>query len=77
MLELFVSTGCPFCAELREQLDWDGREYVERDVDADALARERLLELVGAGAMVPALVDDGHVEQLGWHGRGCYVGSAS
>ena len=32
-LELFGGGGCPFTAELREQLEWDGREFVEYDVE--------------------------------------------
>ncbi len=75
MLELFASASCPFCAELREQLDWDGKDYVEYDVDADAEARRRLVELVGPQAIVPVLVEDGRVAQTGWQGRGCAVGS--
>ena len=74
MLELFSSAACPFCAELREQLEWDGADYVEYDVDADDTARERLARLVGAQTTVPVLVEDGRVKQVGWQGRGCAVG---
>jgi mycoredoxin len=76
LLELFASRACPFCAEAREQLEWDGRAYVEHDVDADPAARARLHELVGAAALVPVLVEDGRVTQVGWRGRGCHVGTA-
>ncbi len=74
-LELFASKACPYCAQMREQLDWDGREYVELDVDADENARARLIDLVGPGAMVPVVVEDGRITQVGIGGRGCYVGS--
>jgi mycoredoxin len=74
-LELFVTKSCPYCAQVREQLDWDGREYLEYDVEIDGAARARLMGLVGAGAMVPVLVEDGRVVQVGVSGRGCYVGS--
>jgi mycoredoxin len=74
-LELFVTKSCPYCAQLREQLDWDGREYREQDVEADGAARARLMELAGPSAMVPVLVEDGRVIQIGVAGRGCYVGS--
>jgi len=73
-LELYASRGCPYCAELREHLEWDGRAYVEYDVDADADARRRLLELTGPNAIVPVLVEDGRVAQVGWQGRGCHLG---
>ena len=41
----------------------------------DEAARLRLLELVGGDAMVPVLVADGAVSQVGVGGRGCYVGN--
>jgi glutaredoxin len=75
MLELFASATCPFCAELRAQLEWDGRTYVEYDVDADSEARKRLIALVGPQSIVPVLVEDGRVAQVGWQGRGCAVGA--
>jgi glutaredoxin 3 len=72
-VELFASRSCPFCAEVRERLDDEGVAYVERDVDDDARARARLAELLGASAMVPVIVEDGRVIQVGVAGRGCYV----
>jgi glutaredoxin 3 len=74
-VELYVSRACGYCAQLRERLEWDGVAFVEYDVDADANARARLTALLGASAMVPALVEDGRVAELGVGGRGCYVSS--
>jgi glutaredoxin 3 len=76
-LELYVTRGCAYCAELREQLLWDGRAFVEHDVEDDPAARERLFSLVGDGVLVPVLVEDGCVVSSGWQGRGCYVGRAA
>ena len=72
-LELFSSKTCPYCRQIREELEWDALDYVEYDVDRDRAARERLIELVGANAMVPVLVEDGAVKQIGVAGRGCYL----
>lgn len=72
-LELFTSKTCQFSAQLREQLELDGLDFVEYDVDIDREARERLTELVGANVMVPVLVEDGRVTQVGVAGRGCFV----
>ncbi len=72
-VELFASQSCPFCAEVRERLDDDGVAYVERDVDRDPSARARLAQLLGPSAMVPVVVEDGRVIQVGVAGRGCYV----
>jgi mycoredoxin len=74
VLELFVSPGCPFCAELRERLDWEGDDYVELNVASDLGALGRLRELAGPNPIVPVLVEDGRVKEIGWQGRGCYVG---
>ena len=71
-LELFGAGSCPFTTELREHLEWEGREFVEYDVEADPAARARLLEMTG-DHMVPALLEDGRVLSVGWRGRGCHV----
>ncbi|MGB8266662.1 MAG: glutaredoxin [Candidatus Velthaea sp.] len=76
-LELYVTRSCPYCAQLRDELEDDGRTFVEFDVDADQAARARLLELMHGAALVPVLVEDGRVVQAGLQGRGCYVGSFS
>ena len=73
-LELFTTRSCQYCAALRERLEWDGLEFVEYDVELDRDARERLTALVGANPLVPVLVEEGRVTQVGVSGRGCYVG---
>jgi glutaredoxin len=71
-LELFGSTQCPYTRELRDSLEWSRRDFLEYDVDADPEARARMLSF-GSGRMVPLLVEDGKVIQVGWQGRGCMV----
>ncbi len=72
-LELFGTRSCPYTAELRDDLDFSGREFVEYDVERDAAARERLGTLCGSPLAVPVLVDDGKVVQVGMSGRSCYI----
>ena len=36
--------------------------------------RARMLQLSGGQRLVPVLVDNGAVVQVGWQGRGCIVG---
>ncbi len=73
-LELYGGRSCPYTAELREQLEWDGHTFAEYDVESDAQAFQRLAQMVEGPPMVPVLVEDGRVKAVGWHGRGCYVG---
>jgi len=73
-LELYGTAGCPYTGEMREWLEWKGREFSEYDVDADSLARERLRSLVQPPFSVPVLVENGKVIQVGWQGRSCVVG---
>jgi mycoredoxin len=72
-LELYGTASCPYTAELREQLEWDGREFADFDVEADAAAAARLAALTGGRMSVPVLVEDGRVIQVGWQGRCCLV----
>ncbi|MGN6392382.1 MAG: Uxx-star family glutaredoxin-like (seleno)protein [Gemmatimonadales bacterium] len=72
-VELYGTRGCPYTAELREHLLWQRREVVEYDVEADPEALRRMLAFPGVRRMVPVLVEDGRVTQVGWRGRGCPV----
>ncbi len=76
-LELYGAGSCPYTAELREQLEWDGREFVDYDVEADAAAAARLAALTGGRMSVPVLVEDGGVVQVGWQGRSCLATPAA
>ncbi len=74
MLELFGTASCPYTAQLREDLQWRGEQFVEHDVDGDASALARMLEIGRGNRTVPLLVRDGEVVQVGYEGRGCYAG---
>jgi mycoredoxin len=75
-LELYGTSGCPYTSELREWLEWKGREFAEFDVEKDAEARRRMQALVPPPYAVPVLIEDGKVVQVGWQGRSCVVGGA-
>ena len=76
-LELYGTASCPYTRDLRDDLLDDGRAFVEHDVDADPAALARMIALTDGGRTVPVLVEDGHVVQVGWQGRGCFVGGPS
>ena len=73
-VELFGATGCPYTRELREHLQWNGVDFVEYDIEADADARSRLKTFTNDSARVPVLVENGRVTQIGWNGRSCAFG---
>lgn len=73
-LELYGTRSCQFTAELREELDWRGTPFVEYDVESDAAALQRFLQLAAGNRTVPLLVEDGKILQTGYNGRGCVVG---
>lgn len=72
-LELYGTKRCPYTTDLREELQWQGRDFIEYDVEADAEARQRMLSLTDGQRTVPVLVEESEVVQVGWQGRGCYV----
>ena len=72
--ELFGTATCPYTRDMRDWLEARRTDFVEYDVEAEPDARERMRELAGAQRMVPILVEDGKVVQIGWQGRGCVVG---
>jgi glutaredoxin len=76
-LELYGTASCPYTQELREWLEWTRRDFEEYDVEADPEARRRIHSIDGSLRTVPVLVEDGKVVQIGWHGRGCIVGSGA
>ena len=72
-LELFGAASCPFTREMRQWLEFQGREFLEYDVESDPSARARLRVLTGGQRMVPVLVEDERIVQTGWQGRGCLI----
>ncbi len=59
VVTLYASGSCEFSEMVRLHLESRGQKYDERDVDADAGARQELIEL-GAGG-TPVTVIDGEV----------------
>ena len=72
-VELYTTAGCPHCAAAREDLEWRDIEFVEYDVEQDAQAYERMLQLTDGNRTVPVIIEEGKPAQVGWMGRGCAV----
>lgn len=72
--ELFGTSTCPHTRDMRDWLEARRADFVEYDVELEPDARARMRQLAGAQRMVPVLVEEGRVVQIGWQGRGCVVG---
>lgn len=55
-ITMYSTTWCPFCSQLRADLDRAGVEYTEVDVDRDPEAGELVKSLNGGNRVVPTLV---------------------
>ncbi len=69
--ELYGTASCQYTQEMREWLEWNGREFIEYDVEADSEALKRMREATNGQRTVPVLIEDGKAVQIGWQGRGC------
>ena len=72
--ELFGTATCPYTRDMRDWLEARRADFVEYDVEVEPDARARMRRLAGGQRMVPVLVEEGRVVQIGWQGRGCLVG---
>ncbi len=71
--ELYVSSGCPYCAAARDALEWRGVLFVEYDIEQDRAAYDQMLQITGGQRMVPVIVEEGQPVRIGWMGQGCVV----
>lgn len=76
-LELYGTKHCQYTAEVIEELEWRGEAFVYHDVEEDAGALKRMLELTRNQCAVPVLVEDGRVKEIGYKGRSCAVAAPS
>ncbi|HZY66069.1 MAG: glutaredoxin [Actinomycetota bacterium] len=72
-IELYTAPGCTYSDAAREDLEWRGIHFVEYDVERDAEARARMLELTGGNRTVPVIYEVGKPVRIGWMGQGCYI----
>ena len=72
-VELYTAPGCQYSEAAREDLEWRGIDFVEFNVEADPVARQRMLKLTGGSRTVPVIVEEGQPIQIGWMGHGCVI----
>lgn len=56
MLTVYTTTWCGFCARLKAQLQREGIEYAEVDIDRDEAAAEIVMTVNGGNRTVPTVV---------------------
>ncbi len=61
-ITLYVKTGCPYCVDMRKQLDANAVDYTELNVSERPELVAELLKLTGGRREVPVLVDGTRVE---------------
>lgn len=55
-LTMFTTPWCGYCQRLKKQLQREGIEYAEVDIDADESAATRVMEANGGSQTVPTLL---------------------
>ena len=56
MLTMYTTTWCGFCARLKAQLQREGIDYAEVDIERDESAAELVMSVNGGNQTVPTLV---------------------
>jgi mycoredoxin len=56
MLTMYTTTWCGFCSRLKAQLQREGIEYAEVDIEQDESAAELVMSVNGGNQTVPTLL---------------------
>lgn len=67
---MYVKPGCPYCAQAREALTREGKQWQERDATERSDWKAELMEHSKGTGLVPTIVNAGQVETVGWKGGG-------
>ena len=55
-LTMYTTTWCGYCRRLKDQLDREGIEFAEVDIEVDEQAAELVMQVNGGTQTVPTLV---------------------
>jgi mycoredoxin len=56
MVTMYTTTWCGFCARLKSQLQREGIDYAEVDIERDESAAQLVMNVNGGNQTVPTLV---------------------
>ena len=69
-VKIFTKPGCPYCAKAKEYYKQKGIPYLEFNAQDNLKYREEMFSYSDGDPTVPVIVEDGHLKQIGWEGRG-------
>jgi glutaredoxin 3 len=69
-VKIFTKPGCPYCAKAKEYYTQKGIPYLEFNAQDNLKYREEMFSYSDGDPTVPVIVEDGHLKQIGWEGRG-------
>jgi glutaredoxin 3 len=69
-LIIYTKPGCPYCAKAREHYTQLGIPFEDRNAQDNMDYRKLMLSMSDGDPTVPVIVEDGHLKQIGWEGRG-------
>lgn len=67
---IYTKPGCPYCAKAREHYIQKGIQFDDRNAQDNLEYRRQMLAYSDGDPTVPVIVEDGHLKQIGWEGRG-------
>lgn len=69
-VKIFTKPGCPYCAKAKAYYTQNGIPYLEFNAQDNLKYREEMFSYSDGDPTVPVIVEDGHLKQIGWEGRG-------
>jgi glutaredoxin 3 len=69
-LIIYTKPGCPYCAKAREFYTQQGTSFEDRNAQDNPTYRAEMFAFTDGNPTVPVIVEDGHLKEIGWEGRG-------
>ena len=69
-VRIYTKPGCPYCEKARQFYNAKGIAFEERNAQDNLKFREEMLSITDGDPTVPVIVENGHLKQIGWEGRG-------
>lgn len=67
---MYTKPDCPHCAKARAYYNSEGIVFEDRNAQDNLEYRREMFSYTGGDPTVPTIVEDGHLKQVGWEGKG-------